>query len=109
MNKFLKGFSVLGLQVVLQLLLIGLVSVVSQYPVPDFKDSNWDVVLFLTPLGILKNLLADSPVLRSFYLDISNGQSKVDLTQSIFMAAFFVLMLINAVSIWRKLSVRGQK
>jgi hypothetical protein len=44
---------------------------VAKAPFPDVSKSNWDTVLFLTPLGILKNYATADPVMRSFYSDFS--------------------------------------
>lgn len=75
-------------------LLIGL-SAISGFKIPNFKDANWDTVLFLTPIGILKNFTADNPVLRSFYLDISAGQTEFAPWQ---WAAVSVVYLVSALA-----------
>jgi hypothetical protein len=49
------------------------VALVTSYQVPDLSDSNWDTVLFLTPIGIIKNFLDENPLMRSFYFDSSPG------------------------------------
>lgn len=40
----------------------------------DFSDSDWNTALFLTPYGILHNLLTDS-TLASFYGELNRGQT----------------------------------
>lgn len=91
-----SGMDRLAAHSCIQVLLVALLSVAAAQPVPSFKDTNWDVVLFLTPLGILKNLIADSPVLRSFYLDVSKGQSPLEFSQILIMGSIYLLLLTNA-------------
>lgn len=93
----------LTLKCLFQTALLTILAGASQYPPPDFSESNWDIVLFLTPLGILKNLLAVSPALRSFYLDISTGQTQMASQQLIFMGLVYILLAINGLSILREL------
>lgn len=89
-----RPLSRLHLRVTLQLLLLVLLAALSAYPAPDFTDTNWDIVLFLTPIGILKNLIAANPALRSFYFDISSGQVPMGLPQGV--AVFFIVSLLFA-------------
>lgn len=91
------------LQIFLQLVLIGGLSLASNYPVPNFSEANWDTVLFLTPVGIAKNMNAENPVMRSFYADVSAGQIKLDQGQIAIMYALYLAMLANAFLLVRRL------
>lgn len=109
----MKRFSVLirgvNSRIILQLILLSALSVVSAYPAPDFKNVDWDIVLFLTPVGILKNLTAASPVLRSFYLDISTDQVSLSPFQLVLLILIVALLVWNGLSILRSLKVEDPK
>lgn len=97
----------LRLKIIFQAALICLLAAASAFPAPEFADANWDIVLFLTPVGILKNLLAANPALRSFYLDVSAGQSALTVAQALFMALIYALLAVNGFAILRELA-RGR-
>lgn len=77
----------------LQLALLLTLSLLSGFKFPEFKDTNWDTTLFLTPIGIIKNFTADNGALRSFYADISAGQVQFETWQ---WAAIFGVYLASA-------------
>jgi hypothetical protein len=82
----------------LQLVLITALALASGYPWPDLSQANWDTVLFLTPYGILTNHLDPAQIaLKSFYSDISPGQTKLSASATIWMATIYVLMVVNAI------------
>jgi hypothetical protein len=85
--KLIKNF-------LIQILLLLGISLVSKYSVPDLSDANWDTVLFLTPIGILKNSLAANPTMRSFYGDISSGQVDFTGVQEIIIAGILLMQII---------------
>ena len=93
----------LKLKVLFQVFLLALIAAVSGLDIPSFAQSSWDIVLFLTPLGILKNLLAASPVLRSFYLDISPGQTPLTFIQASVLILLYILAVVNGLHILRAL------
>jgi hypothetical protein len=98
----------LALKCLFQAALLSLLAGASAYPAPDFTESSWDIVLFLTPIGIIKNLLAASPALRSFYLDISQGQVALSGPQIMFMGIIYILLVWNGLSILRDLTPRQE-
>lgn len=78
-----------------QLLLLGLLALVSGYRIPDFNDSNWLTVMFLTPSGIVTNHLDSESVIRSFYGEISSGQVTLNFSQIAFMTLIYVGLVAN--------------
>lgn len=68
---------------------------VSGYRVPDLEGASWDTVLFLTPFGIIKNFLAESPVMKSFYSDVSAGQIVFMPLQIIFVNVLILFSFFN--------------
>lgn len=84
--------------IIIQLLLISSLSTVLRYPKPDFKDANWDIAMFLTPFGIIKNYFEkDTTVMWSFYSDISTGQVNLTSMQMMMFAAVYVLLLSKVI------------
>lgn len=75
--------------------LVGLtcISLISTYTVPDLSEASWDTVLFLTPLGIIKNLSAKNPVMKSFYSDYGKGQVLLPLSKIILMALIILFLI----------------
>lgn len=65
--------SLLKKSILLLIAMAGL-SCLSGYTFPNFNDSNWDTVLFLTPWGIISNLLWH-PILATFYWDPAPGNT----------------------------------
>jgi hypothetical protein len=82
----------------LQLLFISGMALASGYPWPDLREASWDTALFLTPYGILSNLVDPAKVaLKSFYFDISPGQQTLSIEATIGMIAIYLLMLTNVI------------
>ncbi|MBX3017083.1 MAG: hypothetical protein KF767_04285 [Bdellovibrionaceae bacterium] len=96
----------LKLRIVYQVCLLALIAAASGLVSPDFTQSSWDIVLFLTPVGLLKNFLAASPVLRSFYFDLSPGQTPLTLAQTVFLSVLYPLLALNGLSILREIGQR---
>lgn len=94
----MKLLTHLGIQVAL----LALLALVSGYQVPDFSDSNWLTVMFLTPSGILSNHLDTDSVIRSFYDDISGGQVSLSLSQTAFMIVIYLGLVANLVMLMRQ-------
>lgn len=86
-----------------QVLLLGALSWASSYPWPDLRRSSWDLALFLTPVGILRNHLAESmTALRSFYSDPARGQGGDPGSLALAAMSLVVfLLLVNAVWAWK--------
>jgi hypothetical protein len=89
--------------------LLAVLSAVSGFSFPNFKDANWDTVLFLTPIGILKNFTAESSALRSFYLDISAGQTTFGIYEWIAVSVLYLAAAIAGVLFLRKLAGAGSR
>lgn len=84
-------------QLWIQASLILALSVILKYQPPDFKDTNWDIALFLTPQGIINNYLKkDQTVMWSFYSDISPGQHQPNDIQILLAIAVYTLMICSA-------------
>ena len=83
------------------------ISLVSNYHLPDLTSANWSTVLFLTPIGIMKNFVDTNPVMKSFYSDYSKGQ--VSLND--FRVAIILVLVILLVGVFREqykiLKVKG--
>lgn len=62
---------------------------------PRFDDTNWDIALFLTPIGMLKNALSSNATLRSFYFDISAGQTAVSGPQAFLLVIVILSAIVN--------------
>ena len=76
-----------------QLGLVITISAISKYQIPDFKDVNWDIVLFLTPYGIINNFInKENTVMWSFYSDISPGQIQLSTLQIFTSLAVYFFM-----------------
>ncbi len=71
------------------------ISFLSHYKIPDLSDTTWDSALFLTPVGILKNFMNKSPVMRSFYSDFSSGQTTLASWQLALITVLLVVQIIN--------------
>ncbi len=80
---------------ILQLLLIFLVAVVSAYELPDFSQINQDIVLFLTPYGIAKNIFDKESLLRPFYFEKSAGQNQLTPLKFGLLTLLYAIMLLN--------------
>lgn len=81
------------------------IALITSYKLPDLSEANWDTVLFLTPLGIIKNFMDKSPVLRSFYFDYSKGQVSLSISKVIFLILFIAALIgifIKLVNILRE-------
>lgn len=85
--KFWKYFAI-------QMFCILGITYVSGYKVPDLKEANWDIALFLTPIGMLENFMAESPLMRSFYSDIIPSRLHFSSGQFLIIALLFLLELI---------------
>lgn len=73
-------------------------SIVLNYKPPDFNEVNWDIVLFLTPYGIIHNFInKNNTVLWSFYSDISTGQLQITENQNYLSILIYFLMVISVV------------
>jgi hypothetical protein len=59
----------------LQLIFLAGVSALTGYSSPPVADINWEIALFLTPLGIIKNLFISPGSITDFYFDVSRGHS----------------------------------
>ena len=79
----------------LQIVLIFLISVVSTYELPDFSQLNNDIVLFLTPYGIIENFTAQDSALRPFYFEISKGHEQLTTLKLSLIGLLFSIMLLN--------------
>lgn len=80
----------------IQIILILSLSVVANYNVPDLNEANWDTVLFLTPIGIVKNLFKKhETVMWSFYGDISPGQTPLSSSQMVLLILIYFGMALN--------------
>ena len=98
----MKLFTILILQV---LCMLG-ISFLTSYELPDLSEANWDTVLFLTPMGILKNLLDKNPVMKSFYADYAKGQGTLSFSKAIFLV-FIIVFLIGI--FWKIASLLPKK
>lgn len=77
-----------------------MLALISEYPVPDFSQGNWDTTLFLTPYGIINNHLhKDTSVLWTFYSDISSGNLELSLTKMLLMAAIYIFFQSNILEV----------
>ncbi len=90
-----------------QIALISVISFVSKFSIPEFKDANWDTVLFLTPIGILKNFTADSSALRSFYVDVSSGQIQFEAWQWAAVTGLYLIAAFAGVLFLRRTANAG--
>lgn len=90
----------------LQFVLIFLVAVVSAYEVPDFSQLNQDVVLFLTPFGIVKNHFDSDSLLRPFYSEISSGQNQITTLRMALLAMLWLILVFNSYWITKGLKRR---
>lgn len=81
--------------VLFQILCLLGISFLSDYKIPDLSETTWDSALFLTPIGILKNYINESPVLRSFYGDLSKGQTALTSWQIALITVVLVVQIIN--------------
>lgn len=90
---------------VLQLLIICLLSCFANYHIPNVSQINWDIVLFLTPAGIINNFLnRESTVMWSFYQDISPGQLNLSIKKIILMSTTYILLILNLLFTFKKKS-----
>ncbi len=78
-----------------QLIGIFLISQVSAYKVPDLTKVNWDIVFFLTPFGLLHNLMDSAAPIRAFY-SRPGGQVALSGLQWAALALIFGAMVWNA-------------
>lgn len=84
----------------IQLFFITMISIVMNYKMPDLEKTNWDIVLFLTPFGIVSNYFnKDSSVMWSFYSDISRTQIDLSSDQIIYFFYIYLAMLMTSVII----------
>ena len=89
----------------IQIFLITTLAALSQYKIPDFSQSSWQIARFLTPYGIVENYIyKNNSVMWSFYKDISENPiafSEVAIGAMIFtylllaISAFYFLRNIN--------------
>lgn len=79
---------------ILQMFLILGLSLASGYSLPDFSDSNWDTVLFLSPYGIVSNFFYET-TLKSFYFDLSRGQGDLSDWRCWFVLGLCLSLLWN--------------
>jgi hypothetical protein len=87
----------------IQALLILMLSLILKYQPPDFKDTNWDIIVFLTPYGIINNFLdKNRTVMWSFYSDISSGQIQLNNLQIILAVAIYLLMVYSTFSYFKR-------
>lgn len=85
---------------VIQLFLISILAIISQYQIPDLTDSSWSTALFLTPSGIITNYLnKDNSVLWSFYMDPSEGQINLSSMQLLGMLLTYLMMVNFAIQV----------
>lgn len=94
--------------VLIQLALIIALAGASAYRLPDLQNSNWQTVLFLTPLGIIQNHLDTRSVIRTFYSEVSAGQLALSPTSIALMVAIYAAMAGNAWFAFRKTERRGR-
>lgn len=80
---------------ILQMMLIFLIAVVSTYELPDFSQINQDVVLFLTPYGIARNLFDQESLLRPFYFEQSTGQNQLTPLKMGILSLLYLIMFLN--------------
>ncbi len=78
-----------------QLICLCGISVVSHYKFPDLSETNWDIALFLTPIGMLKNFNDTNPVMRSFYNDFSTGQIELAEWQILIICILLIVQIYN--------------
>jgi|GEM_PF-746066 len=78
-----------------QLICLCGISIISHYKFPDLSETNWDIALFLTPIGMLKNSLDSSPVMRSFYNDFSTGQIELAEWQIVLISLLLIVQIYN--------------
>jgi hypothetical protein len=77
-------------------------SIIVKYIPPDFTDVNWDIVLFLTPFGIIKNYIEkDNTVMWSFYFDTSTGQIHLTTFQMILGMIAYLIMVCSAICFFK--------
>ena len=91
---------------VVQLALILGIAAVSAYRLPDFHDSNWQTVLFLTPFGLIANHLDSSSAIATFYSDKSPGQLGLGPSQTALLAVMWIMAVVNFVFFMLALSKR---
>jgi hypothetical protein len=87
----------LWLRAALQLALILGIAAVSGYHLPDFRDSNWQTVLFLTPWGLVANNLEPNSAIATFYGDKSPGQLGLGPSQAALLGVLWAMGLVNFV------------
>jgi len=80
---------------IFQLICLCGISLVSHYQFPDLRETNWDIALFLTPIGLLKNFNDTNPVMRSFYQDFSTGQIEMAEWQIALITLLLILQIYN--------------
>lgn len=76
--------------------LIGALALISRFKAPDLSVASWDIILFLTPSGILQNYLnREESAIWSFYGDPSPGQVELTDLQLALMVFVHILMILN--------------
>lgn len=76
--------------------LILILSAILKYQPPNFNEVNWDIVLFLTPYGIINNFFnKDTTVMWSFYSDISTGQIHPTNTQILLSIGLYITLVLS--------------
>jgi hypothetical protein len=88
-----------------QVLCLVSISIVSSYKVPDLHDTNWDSALFLTPIGILKNFFSSNIAMKSFYFDVSKGQTDLALWQLVLISLLLIVQITNFTMLLKKIKV----
>lgn len=68
---------------------------VARYHLPEFADSSWDTVLFLTPYGIARNFISPGAI-TSFYGEISPGNAMLDTLRLATVGMLYLAAGINS-------------
>lgn len=88
----------------IHLTLIACISLISQYQIQSLNDINWDIALFLTPYGIVKNWFnRETQVLWQFYFDPAQLQTQLSLSQTALMISVYLCLLLSARNILKGL------
>lgn len=88
-----------------QIFCLRTISAVTNYHVPDLHDTNWDSALFLTPIGMIKNFTSSNVVMKSFYFDVSRGQTELATWQLLLISAVLIVQITNFTMLLKKIRV----
>lgn len=86
--------------------LIGM-SFLSTYKLPDLSKANWDIALFLTPLGMIKNSLDKHSVMKSFYLDFAKVQMQFPMMNLLLIIILWLILLGAFLKVVQLLDKKG--